>query len=444
MIKELLKKNNKNVLILLTLFLIITPIVLTPWIHGNDGAGYYAYVRSAFIDGDLDLKNEKEHYNQSIEIKAIDKDPITDKYYSQYPIGTSLLWAPYFLLGHTIAVLTNYPTDGYSLPYVYMICFGSALHAFIGIILIYILLKKYFDNNIALLSVITIWLASNLFYYMYFESSMSHANSFFLSSLFLFIWVQTFKKRTLHQWIALGAIAGLLFLVRYQNIIFLFLPFVEVISSYLRFNKNYIKEIKKHIISALIFFLVISPQFILLKIKHDSFLVSYSGDFNLLNIPLNFFKVLFSPNHGLFYWTPILFFGLIGLIFLYKKNKIFSIGFLGVFLFNLIIISGWSSWNGAQSFGHRMFINCLPFFMFGFATFLSRINKKVKFRYIIISCLLFIFWNFGLMIQYGTRMISVLGPVHIKDMFYNNIFKVPKKLFSILYNFIFNRGVFLK
>ena len=443
-----IKKIDRNILILCAIFVIITPLFLTPWIHGNDGAGYYSYLHSVLIDNDIDFKNEREHFNQTQFIRSIDIDPNTERHFIQYPIGTALLWSPYFVFGHTIAFITGMPMDGYSMPYVYMVCLGSAINAFIGIILIYLMLKKYFDKKIAMLSLLTIWLASPLFYYMYLEGSLSHANSFFIFTLFVYFWHETINKRTTKQWAILGFLAGLAFLVRYQNAIILVLPLLEVVKRYnkslkIKDVKSIINELKNNLISALSFFIIILPQLILLKIKHGSFIVNYSGEFHLNLISQQVIDVIFSSQHGLFNWTPVLFLGLIGLFIMYRKNKIMISSFVIIFLLNLFIVSGWSIWYAGQSFGHRMFVDMTIIFVFGFAALIDKLSKKIKLVYISIFCLALVLWNFGLMIQYGSGMVDPAGAVSFKERLSNNFIEVPKKFLSILQKFIFNRGSFL-
>jgi len=202
------------------------------------------------------LKNELDYFSESYHIASIRQDPNTGKYFSQYPFGVPLLWSPYFLIGHGIASISGAETNGYSLPYIYMICLGSAINAFIGLLLVYSMLKKYFKKNAALLSLITVWLASPLFYYMYFESSVSHSNSFLIFTLFIWFWHKTFQKRDLKQWILLGILAGVAMLVRYQNVMLLILPLCEVVPSYWRNLSNnkwklVLDEFRKHILAAL-------------------------------------------------------------------------------------------------------------------------------------------------------------------------------------------------
>ena len=192
------------------------------------------------------------------------------------------------------------------------------------------------------------------------------------------------------------------------------------------------------------FILTFTPQLIILIKKHGRLGVNYHGSFDLLSVPANVMKVLLSDQHGLFNWTPILLFSILGLFYLYKIDPKLGSGLSLAFILNLIIVSGWSVWYGAQSFGHRMFVDMTPVFIFGLASLIKKLNEKVGLRYIIAACALFILWNFGLMIQYGSRMIDSAASVPFMERAYNNLFVVPRKFYIIMKNFILARGSFLK
>ena len=55
---------DRGLLTIILIYIIITPFLLTPWIHGNDAVGYYSYLRSTVIDRDIDLENEYDHYTE--------------------------------------------------------------------------------------------------------------------------------------------------------------------------------------------------------------------------------------------------------------------------------------------------------------------------------------------------------------------------------------------
>lgn len=444
----------KGNLVLILLFVILTPIFLVPWIHGNDGAGYYSYVRSAFIDKDIDLKNEKEHFQQRFSVNSILEDKSTGVYYSQYPIGTSLLWMPFFGTGHLIALASG-TADGYSFPYVFMINFGSAMLAMLGLLMAYSLCASFFSKKIALISTIAFWLSSNVFYYMFFEASMSHACSLFAVSLFVFYWFKKHKEATFLNWIVFGALSALMVMVRYQDGLFMAVPLIYSLYNYYvfvkekRFRSVFALFLKNTVyLISLIAFLI--PQMLVLKYQHGSYfsaLSNYQTSISLWNVFQNLFNVLFSTNHGLFLWTPIIFVAFIGMIifvfrsFKASKNQgVLALAFIIAFLLQLFFVASTKEWNGAQSFGHRMFVSCTILFIPGLCLVFEQIERKVGMKTLLVISALFTAWNFSLMAQYGLKMIPSETAVSFKEVFKNTFVELPKKAVSIAKNLLFSKS----
>ena len=72
----------------------------------------------------------------------------------------------------------------------------------------------------------TTFSATNLIYYFIREPSMSHVLSMFAVSLFLYLNLRDFGKKTPSTFIFSGLAAGLMILIRYQNALFMIVPFV--------------------------------------------------------------------------------------------------------------------------------------------------------------------------------------------------------------------------
>ena len=119
------------------MFLVLTLVCLTPWINGKDGNGYYALTHSVVINKDLDLREEATYLVEEKGNNVVKEDVFTQKFYTQYTIGTAIFQTPFFILGHVISLITNHTTDGWSIIYIYMVCLGSALCGFLGILLMY-------------------------------------------------------------------------------------------------------------------------------------------------------------------------------------------------------------------------------------------------------------------------------------------------------------------
>src|SRR5712671_2444826 len=226
---------------LLFLFFLVTLPLVNPWVRG-DGVGYYAYLRSALIDHDLDFENDYLAGNKSFLMSRFDaQGHLLPEMYTKtghvenhFTVGPAILWAPVLVTVHVAVLLldgfgAHIAADGYSRPYLVAMGLTTAFYGFLSLFLAFRMARKYFEPQWAFLATIGIWLASSLPVYMYFNPSWSHAFSAFSVSLFLWYWDRTKLQRTPVQWAALGVFAGLMGNVYYPNVILLIFPALETI-----------------------------------------------------------------------------------------------------------------------------------------------------------------------------------------------------------------------
>src|SRR5260370_8233171 len=93
----------------------------------------------------------------------------------------------------------------------------SAFDGFFGWLLAFRLAGPYVEERSAFIATLSIWWASSLPVYMYFNPSWSHAHSAFAVALFLWYWHETRSSRSLPQWLILAVIAALILTVYYPN-----------------------------------------------------------------------------------------------------------------------------------------------------------------------------------------------------------------------------------
>jgi len=184
------------------LFLLLTPLGLfNDWVpplshsgyysvktvDGGDDTGYYSYLRSIFFDGDLDFINERYYAH-------INRFNSTGYVFSNWQLGQSVLYLPFFLVGHWLALLygaLGYPikADGYSVPYFIGTAIASATYLLAGLMIMCGVLKKIVGERIALITSMSIWMASPLLYYTFIRQRMAHTTEFFLAALFVMMWI---------------------------------------------------------------------------------------------------------------------------------------------------------------------------------------------------------------------------------------------------------------
>ncbi len=78
---------------------------------------------------------------------------------------------------------------------------------------------------------------------------------------------------------------------------------------------------------------------------------------------------MFNLQNGLFLWTPITLIGAIGLV---TGKKYWM---LAVFVLEVFIVSGWSTWWQGASYSGRMLVSSLPLLSFGIAAVFSSLAK---------------------------------------------------------------------
>jgi len=100
--------------------------------------------------------------------------------------------------------------------------------------------------------------------------------------------------------------------------------------------------------------------------------------------PESLLGVLISPSKGIFVYTPIFIFSIIGLIISIKAKNWFYINLGIIITIYILILSHWNHWYGGYSFGYRMFVDLIPLFILLLVPYInSDTYKKTKVIFII-------------------------------------------------------------
>ncbi len=328
-------------------------LILHKTVYG-DGIFYYSWLRSAVIDHDVSFQNDYAYFHTT--------QPATPLHMpgNKYTVGPALLWVPGFLLTNGVV-----HGSGFEFPYQFMVGLSDVFYAFIGLLLLYRLLGKYFGKTATAAAIIGVGLATNLYFYGSLDTVNSHAVSFFAASVFL-----TFVLASRKNWFYIGAALGLVALIRTQDAILglLVLPYIKP------------KNIGYFLFGALLLFLpqCIGWQLINGNFWHSPYLSSSEGfDF----IHPHILGVIFSLQNGLLLWTPIVILGFVGL--LKKKSGLPLRLTAGIILVQLYLVASWSTWWQGASYSGRMFVSILPLVALGLANFFSFFESP-RFRYMTI------------------------------------------------------------
>ena len=451
---------------LVLLFAVSLPFV-NPWVRG-DGVGYYAYARSLLIEHRLDFAPDWLHANASFaEARVDDQGHILASEYTvtghiddHFSVGPAILWSPFLLLAHGFVKAADHlgfaiPADGFSRPYRVAMAASTALYGFLGLLLAFDLSRRYFAEKWAFLATLAIWFASSLPVYMYFNPSWSHAHSAFAVSLFLWYWSRTRSRRSWPQWAVLGALSGLMINVYYLNAIFLVLIVWEAVSRYRQpvdsVNQEPVrKQLEEYALFALVTMLALAPTLLTKwSIYGKVWESGYPGFDSWSWTSPKIFAVLFSSDHGLLSWTPVLLPALIGLVLLARTQPVFAGGLLSAFVVYLYFVASFTNWDGLSSFGNRFFISFTPAFVIGLAALLEKLARRLgnpskAMRLAGLSVAALIIWNAGLMVQWGTQMIPARGPISWSTTIKNQIVGVPKRFAGDLGVYFANRSLMME
>jgi hypothetical protein len=329
---------------------------------------------------------------------------------------------------------------------------GTAFYGFLGLLLSFRLARQYAGGLWAWIATFAIWWASSLPVYMYFNPSWSHAHSAFAVALFLWYWHRTRSQRTWLQWCTLAVIAGLMLNVYYANVMLLTVLVVEAVQQYwsaLRQPSTNTATVPQLIARQCAFIAIVAicllPTFITRYIVYGNPFVTGYGSVQYWSWRSPYFlAVLFSSEHGLFSWTPLLLFAAVGLVLFRWREPRVGIPLLAAALAFYVFIACYPDWAGISSYGNRFFVSLTPLFVLGLGVLLERTAvffRNPRLAVGALSAVLagFILWNVAFMFQWGDHLIPARGPISWSQMVYNQFFVVPRQLSANLHNYFFHR-----
>jgi len=440
--------------------------MVNPIVHG-DGVGYYAYARATLIQHNLHFEEDWRHGNQYFaQSRTGAGGQILPEEYTEtgyisnlFTVGPAILWLPFLVLAHVFVLVcdlfgAHIAANGFSLPYLIAMAIGTAFYGFLGLLLSFSLARKYVGEKWAFLATLGVWTASSLPVYMYFNPAWSHAHSAFTVALFLWYWERTRTSRSTAQWILLGLISGLMVEVYFPNGVFLLVPLVESIRTYARFQAVGMRQVRTLFLQNVLFLVVLIatliPTFVTRKIVYGGYLRFGTYPHLAWDWSAPYWRqVLFSADHGLLTWTPLLGFALVGLFFAPRQARIVAL-YLGTgaaaFYY---LISSYPYWDGLSAFGNRFFISVTPIFVFGLAALLEFVarhfsSQRTSFVTLAVVLVCFSLWNFGFVFQWGAHLIPVRGPISWSEMVHNQFEVVPKDIATQLRTYVFRRNTLMR
>lgn len=421
----------------------------------GDDHDYYMHAETLALDFDFDYSNQLLGYENSRFNKNNKIAPIGF-------IGAGLLAAPFLYLGNAIEIFVEkyfFEVESLFNLKILFYSFSSIFYLFFTLLLILRILV-ILELKFNVLEVVVIFAGSGLPYYAFERFSMTHTYEAFMSSLIFYLSIKFYSaKRNQKLYAILLPLAIAIGLsIRWVNYFFLFIP---LIARYLLYrNKSLDYKLTKTIsfyisllFSSGIFLFhtklvygqyTISPQFVY---GTESDIIKFVSSENtyiefITQTTKNVFVVLFSQEFGLFWFSPVLFFGFLYLIIIFFTNKTYTIGYKLFLTFSylqvLFIVLLWKS--TASSYGFRYLFCLIPLSIIIYFDFKSIFSFKFLNKYII----LFSIFSLFSLLFFETTTGTQLSLEHITNSFgESRRYSQPEYLSGYLFSF-FDINSYLK
>lgn len=336
---------------------------------------YYSYLPALFIHGDLTFQFEHEYWL----IQAENGNLVP-----KVSMGMAYIYLPGFLIGHTIAYLSGTDMTGYSQPYAWSVYFCSILYALIGIWLLRKFLLRYFSEYSTAVTIVLVVLATNLIAYTLSWAEMSHNYLFVLYAIFLHLMVDYHQSGAFRKLLWMAFLAGLIIIIRPAELLFLIIPLLYGIVNKQSFWSKF-QLLASHgwrwIWVFVVFMLPILPQLVYWKVMTGHFLYfSYGSNERFFFSDPQLLNFLISFKKGWLFYTPVMIFALIGLIYLRKYSRNLQWALPVFVLIIIYFLSSWWSWWYGGSFGNRSMVQYYAFLAIPMAAFIEHFKPNKFFR----------------------------------------------------------------
>jgi hypothetical protein len=382
------------------LVLVLLALWMFPSVYarlGGDGFQYYALLRSPVVDHDLDFANDFAGLGARPVISV--QGEVT----SRAPIGLALLWLPPFLLVHAAtaaaALVSSAKADGFGPAYQAAVTGATYVYGVLALVLLESLLRPRFGRTVALLTVLALWLATPMHFYMVANPFMSHAGSAFAATLFVATWLRARETGRCREWVLAGLAGGLMGLVRVQDAVLLALPLVDLAfrrSFALRAAAAFVAgPAALGLLQALVWARLYGFGFAGIVMQQN--LVGRSG--------LHLLELMFSARHGLFTWTPLFLFAALGWLLWLARDARLGALILAGFALAALVNGAMLDWWGGDAYGQRRLLGLFPFFGLGLGATLHFLRRKplVPVAAILTSLTL---WNLNFEYVYNSGLLA--------------------------------------
>lgn len=421
-----------------------------PRIVRGDAVHYYVYARSVVFDHDLDFENDYKGL-YSLGFTPASRPPGFSWEFARTPtghvrnymaVGTPLSWAPlYLIVTGTLYVASlfgcPYPVDGFGLVF-QLVPDVTGLGAIaLALWMTFLLCRDLFGPRPALLAALSTLAGSSLIYYALVSPSYSHGVSAMAASGFFLYWWRSRDNDALGRYVVLGALGGLVALVRWQDGILLGTVVLDLVWQTRRLHLAPARAARfaggRLLVAVLAALVAFAPQMLVWCILYGELLTVPQGSGFMRWTSPQVMSVLLSPLRGLFSWTPLTLVSLAGLPLLWRRHRRL-VCVAGAFLVGSTYINASvADWWAGEAFGARRFISCAPVFAIGLTALFAFDGWRRRVVSAVVAVL--VAGNALLLLHYELFMLGYTSLVSYPDNWYAlwvERFLVPVRLLAKL------------
>ena len=475
---------------LVVLFLVSLPAV-TPRLYSSDEIEYFSYLRSLYFDRDVSFENEYRYfYDQQIARSAgfhetfLERTTAAGRRVNYATIGAAILWLPFYAAADVWTRVTGTAdANGFTPPYIAAVAYGSAVYGFLAVLLSIraatiinrqsnpqspIRRSAIRSTQSAMVAAgVAVWLGTPLLFYMYVAPPFSHACSAFAVALFLNVWLHVRRDWSPRGAFALGLCAGLLAMVREQDVFLALGPAVDFLwASACGLSERPEGSAAERrprakargggapralinaggvALSGLSGIAGTAIGFLPQLLAYNG-LNGYFGPAEHVARKMYWYsphglQVLASPHHGFFFWTPLALLGIAG-VFVLKDRRI-ATALLLMVASQVYVAGSVASWTVSGAFGQRRFVCLTAVLVIGLAALWSWLSaggraRRVTATVVVAVC---VWWNVALMAQFATRLMDRRRLEPARNA-YHTFVTLPLALPALAYRYFVARDTF--
>jgi hypothetical protein len=435
------------------LFVILQILLFSPRLN-SDGAYYYEYLRSWVLQNDLNFHDEREFFTWEW-VPVLKTYLPGDWEQTGYPpnifsFGPAMIWMPFFVAGHLIALFLKVlglpvSTTGYGMVTRFLPMLSSMLAGLAALVVMDRTGREAgFEPPDRAAALFFLLGASHFPAFLFVTPAFAHAFSVLFSAVFLYIWyVSKRLDFTSGQFALFGIVAGLAVTARWQNLFLMILPAADIGLDLLKVPGYLKKNLKNWIVFGIAVLLVIAPQLVVTRTLYGTLITDPQGEGGMLWMNPKIRLVLFNAVQGLFSLNPLLLPAVVALPFLWRRNSRLTWGMLLVVVSQSYINAVRRDWAGV-GFGMRRFLNLTPGFALGMMVlfaFTRPPSKRWVRKLFLLAGGILIVWNLLLMAQY---YLSELGapwsPVTGAEMIRTQFTRSPGLFVKLIGTGLFGNG----